>query len=56
VSLAHQQLCQQRAGAAHTQNEDPHRLATLPHPTEGTTADDNTAAGEIRTHPGALER
>src|ERR1700683_3127850 len=33
VSLARQQLCQQRAGAAHTQNEDPHRLGTLPHPT-----------------------
>src|ERR1700732_3885167 len=43
VPLAHQQMCQQRAGAAHTQNEDPHRLATLPHPTKRTTARNESA-------------
>jgi hypothetical protein len=38
MSLAHQQMGQQRAGAARTQNEDTHRLATLPHSTIPSTA------------------
>src|ERR1700683_3052742 len=46
VSLARQQLCQQRAGAAHTQNEDPHRLRTFTPSTHRTTAGNAAAAGE----------
>jgi hypothetical protein len=38
VTLARQKFCQQGACAASSQNEDPHRAATLSHPSSRTTA------------------